>query len=216
MYNFDSKIQILEGGFRNDWDQEIVKNEPMFFNCDGQMAFDEGGPITRNFLENLPEDWRNSKFVLDSRVHMLMPKWYPCIPGYHHDDVPRGENTHGQPDYDNKRYESEHLMGLVNGEICPTNFMVGKFELPKIDTSKDVIYRKWDELLMANPGDIVEAPSGKFIQFDWQSFHTGTRAVKPGWRWFIRLSRNTERQEKISNEMRRQVQVYLEYPTMGW
>ena len=46
--------------------------------------------------------------------------------------------------------------------------------------------------------------------------HTGQRAISNGWRWFIRLSRNTDRQNKISNEFRRQAQVYLEFPTQGW
>lgn len=215
MYHFDSQINV-RGSFKSDWGQEILKNEPMFFNSGIDFAYLKGGPITRNFIDNLPMDWDDSNVVLDSRVHMLMPGWYPCIPGYHHDDVPRSANSNGQPDYDNMTYQSEHLMGLVNGDICPTNFMVGQFAMPKVDTSKDVIYRKWDEELVKNPGLIVPAQSGQYIEFDFQSFHTGTKAVGSGWRWFVRLSRKTDRQKNITNEIRRQVQVYLEFPTMGW
>ena len=61
-----------------------------------------------------------------------------------------------------------------------------------------------------------EAESGKYIQFDCNTFHTGVKAVKGGWRWFIRLSRNTDRTKNITNEIRRQVQVYLEEPMAGW
>jgi ribosomal protein L4 len=42
----------------------------------------------------------------------------------------------------------------------------------------------------------------------------GTRAVKNGWRLFIRASWNTDR--KPTNEFRRQVQVYMENPMEGW
>lgn len=221
MYKFESTIVIRDGfhtpEFKSDWSQEVIKNEPMLFNCDLDSAYKLGGPITREFLFNLPNDWHKCNPVIDSRVHMLMPKWYPCIPGFHHDDVPRSQEKHGQPDYDNMTYKSEHLMGLVNGDICPTQFLLGDFEMPAVDTSKDVIYRAWDEIISGvEDKNIIDAPSGKYIQFDWQSFHAGSKANAGGWRWFIRLSRNTDRQQNATNEIRRQSQVYLEYPTMGW
>ena len=39
--------------------------------------------------------------------------------------------------------------------------------------------------------------------------------VGAGWRWFGRLSRNTDRVRKITNEVRQQAQVYLEFPMEG-
>lgn len=78
-----------------------VKNEPMLFSCDRDASIALGGPITKAFLDSLyPEFLNHPDFILDTRVHMLMPGWFPCIPGYHHDDVPRN-NTNGQPNYDN-------------------------------------------------------------------------------------------------------------------
>ena len=148
---------------------------------------------------------------------MLMPRWYPCIPGYHHDDIPRDAVT-GQPDYETPTYYSEHLMGLVNGDICPTIFALGKHSLPKITTG--IIYQQWHEEILqqiaAGILAITEAPSGRYLEFDWQSSHTGQRAKASGWRWFVRLSRNTDRQHTITNESRRQVQVYLDPMTEGW
>lgn len=40
-------------------------------------------PILRDFPEN-PRD-----FTFDVKVHMLMPRQYPCIPNWHVDNVPR-------------------------------------------------------------------------------------------------------------------------------
>lgn len=211
---FNSTFQD-RGSFRADPPIDILKNEPMLFNCDLDFAFKHGGPITREFIFDLPLDWLNSNPVIDSRVHMLMPNWYPCIPGWHHDDVPRPTPT-SQPDYFNPAYRAEHLMGLVNGDICPTTFIDGLVEVSEPDPNKR-IYNEWHNEIEAQPHlKRVQAPSGRYIQFDCDAFHTGVKALRGGWRWFIRLSRNTDRQKTITNELRRQVQVYLENPVEGW
>lgn len=211
---FNSQITELADFYCNYTNDEI-KNEPMFFNCSADFAYSWGGNITRSFLRsfeklNIPID-----SVFDSRVHMLMPGWYPCIPGWHHDDVARGSN--GQPDYINLRYKSKHVCGLVNAEICPTAFAIGECNL---EIPEGIIYKQWhnevDKLIECGKMNRVEAKSGKVIYFDWQTFHTGQKAVKNGWRWFGRLSWDTERTKNITNEIRKQVNVYLEFPTEGW
>jgi hypothetical protein len=219
---FQSDIKLLN---KFECSESEIKKEPMFFNSDYQFAFDNGGEITKAFLSALPNEWKDN-VVFDSRVHMLMPGWYPAIPGWHHDDVPRPEIptgqhfiTAGQPDYDNPRYKAEHIMALVNAEICPTKFVLGECEMPAIPEG-ELIYRKWHEevkqLIADNKVQVVDAPNKQLIFFDWQCFHTGDKAVTNGWRWFGRISRNTERTSKITNEIRTQVQVYLEFPMEGW
>lgn len=220
---FDSRMSVL-GSFKDDWSGEELKSEPMFFNSSVAFAMLKGGPVMRSFLNAIPEGWEDA--VVDSRVHMLMPGWYPAIPGYHHDDVPRppipvGQHflTAAQPDYDNPRYKSEHLLGLANGNICPTAFAVGECTMPAIPDGQ-LIYREWHKEVqrLVACGELTEllAPSGRVIAFDWQSFHTGTKAVGNGWRWFCRLTRNSDRCRQITNEIRQQVQVYLEFPMEGW
>lgn len=84
---FKPSIKILNP-FAVGIDSNAIKNEKMFFNSDLVFAYENGGPITKSFIDNLPEEWKTNS-VFDSRVHMLMPGWYPAIPGWHHDDVPR-------------------------------------------------------------------------------------------------------------------------------
>ncbi len=210
---FDSKFTV-RGDFDSNFTQDQIKNEPMFFNSNVDFAYDNGGALTREFIDKLPVDWLVSNPVIDSRVHMLMPGWYPCIPGWHHDDVPRSTPT-GQPNYVNPEYRSEHLMGLVNGDICPTLFIKGKIEVSEPDENK-IIYEEWSKQIEGGTGLVVPAKSGVYIQFDCDTFHTGDAARGSGWRWFIRLSRNTDRQKNITNEIRRQVQVYMTNPNKGW
>lgn len=221
---FNSQIEN-RGSFCDSYPDSVIKNETMFFNSDLEFAWKHGGEITRNFIDGLPSDWTTCPVVLDSRVHMLMEGWYPCIPGFHHDDVRRRNDQYGQPDYNNPGYLSEHLMGLVNGDICPTRFAItapgrlkqNLFELP---SPEKTVYEEWHREVVRkiSLGDLIvqEAPSGVYLQFDWQTWHEGQAARKSGWRWFVRLSRKTDRTKNISNEIRRQVQVYLENPIQGW
>lgn len=222
---FDSRISVV-GSFAENVSNEEIKNETMFFNCDLEFAYENGQDITRSFIDNLPDDWKNGNVVFDSRVHMLMPGWYPSIPGYHHDDVPRPEIpvgqhflTAGQPDYDNPRYLSEHILGLVNASVAPTDFVIGKCTLNCVPDG-DLIYRQWHEEVIAlvdnGMMERVQCPDRTLVMFDWQTFHQGTEAVKHGWRWFGRVSRNTDRVSKITNDIRRQVQAYMRYPMEGW
>lgn len=222
---FNSQARAV-GGFAGRIKNESIKNEPMFFNCDLEFAYNNGGPITRSFIMNLPEDWNKDEVVFDSRVHMLMPGWYPAIPGFHHDDVPRpdipvGQHfiTAGQPDYDNPRYKSEHILGLVNADVCPTHFATGTAEFKEV-ADGDLIYRQWHKEVLQHIEDgnleLWEAPDRTLLQFDADTWHTGQKASGNGWRWFGRVSRKTDRTKKITNEIRVNAQVYLEFPMEGW
>lgn len=215
-YTFDSKFEL--GEELPNFTQDEVKNEPMLFNCDFNAAWHLGGPITKAFLTNsLHNNSQCLPCVVDTRIHMLMPGWFPCIPGFHHDDVPR-RLSDSQPDYDSPAYHAQHIMALVNGDICPTEFAVGKMILPEIPMG-EIIYKKWHPIVdaMCNINiDVkrVSVPTNRLIHFDAHAMHQGVRAVKGGWRWFGRITYKSDR--KITNEIRRQVQVYLEFPMEGW
>ena len=214
VFEFDSQITL--GDEVPDFDTNIIKNEPMLFSCSQKAARELGGPITREFLRHLSLEflWRND-LIIDSRVHMLMENWWPCIPGFHCDDVPR-TLPDNQPNHFDPSYKSNHAMFLINGDICPTEFAIGQGKLEDIKEGK--YYKEWHpqilQMLRAGTLQSLSAPSNKIIYFNWQSWHQGTKAVRAGWRFFIRASINTER--KPTNEVRRQVQVYMENPVEGW
>ncbi len=223
---FNSKYSLGDKFFSVDKDargidllEQTIKNEPMFFNSNLEFAMERGGAITKSFLSALPEGWKKSELVFDSRVHMLMHGWYPAIPGWHHDDVPRNTES-GQPNYDSTEYTKvEHCMGLVNAEVCPTQFAVGKCGVFGVE-SGEIVYKHWHEevekLIKQGTLKREEAPDRRLIFFNAETFHTGVGAKKAGWRWFGRVSRGSSRVKNITNEIRQQVQVYLEFPMEGW
>lgn len=214
MYKFNSQIQF--GSKLPHFDQGTVKNEPMFFRSNFAFAHFNGGPITKSFLEALPHDFRSADdLVIDSRVHMLMAGWWPCIPGYHHDDVPRTRSD-GQPNYINPAYKAEHCLALI-GDCCPTQFALGQAEFPEVPIG-GIYYKEWHPLVVAkiNSGELekFDCPSERLVLFDWHTWHQGTKARHKGFRWFIRATKNTG--EKPSNEIRRNANVYMEAPMEGW
>ena len=84
----------------------------------------------------------------------------------------------------------------------------------------ELIYRKWhteiEKLIKEKKVEVIEAKDRTLIYFDCNTFHTGIGARSNGWRWFGRVSRNTDRVNKITNEIRVNAQVYLEFPMEGW
>lgn len=190
--------------------RELVRAEPMLFGCDESSAYRLGGPLTRVFTSFLGE----GPWILDSRVHMLMPGWYPCIPGWHHDDVPR-ERDDGQPEYDHPSYRSDHMMMIVDsGTGSNTEFLTDEVTLERVPDGS-VVYREWDARIRARvgvPSRLVR--NCEVLGFSDHDFHRGSPAISDGWRWFIRASRGTRR--PFLNETRKQVQVYVPAVMAGW
>ena len=206
---------MIRSSWMSKCSDEQIKEEPMFFNCTTKFAAENGGPITKELVSLLGKRFQEEG-ILDSRVHMLMPGWYPCIPGWHHDDVPRSTLT-GQPNYVDPEYRSLHCLALVNSDVAPTEFMVSNknqsIKVPTPDPSR-VTYEHWNEYLTQQPqGKTIQAEDRLYF-FDCDTFHRGTAAVRNGWRWFGRVSINTDR--KPTNEIRRQAQVYMSAVNAGW
>jgi hypothetical protein len=207
--HIDSKYTL--GAFVPAADEVTIKQEPMLHRATREVAYLKGGVLTRSFLDVLP--WED--ILVDSRVHMLMPGMFPCIPGWHHDDVPR-EREDRQPNYINPSYKAEHCMALW-GDCCRTEFAVGSrtMEIPPVGSK---IYKTWhpqvDALCGSGELQRESAPVNQLVYFDWQTWHRGTDATKKGFRFFIRATRNTGLEAR--NEIRFNANVYMPVIEEGW
>ena len=215
-YSFTSQPNVTDIKFAEDISNDVISEEPMFFSSTLKFAYENGGAITKSFLDAVSSLNIDEDMIFDSRVHMLMEGWYPCIPGWHHDDIPRSTQS-GQPNYDTPEYHSQHILGLVNSDICPTEFLVGNnIELPKVDDG--VVYGVWNDIIETKKKSnmVIQCPDRTLVMFGCHDFHRGVKAIRGGWRWFGRVSYATDRVKTPANSIRKQVQVYLEFPTAGW
>lgn len=208
--------QKFLGPLGTPFSQDDIRHEPLFFGANLDFAYRRGGPITESFIEALPEGWTGPDVILDTRAHMLQPGWWPCIPGWHHDDVPRGAD--GQPNYDTPEYRAQHVMGLVNGDLCPTIYLKPGHVTVPVPPKGAVTYGFWHPMIseLAHARGIMEAPDCTLLFFDTHTWHTGQASKGQGWRWFARATKNTTR--PFHNDVRTQVNVYVPVDQLhaGW
>lgn len=230
VFTIDSKIHL--GAKLPAFDDKTIKDEPMMFSTQPSFAYEHGGPITKAFLEaalGKPYaygSWDNfysgydAGFCFDSRVHMLMEGWWPCIPGFHHDDVPRSRSDK-QPNYENPEYKAKCILALINADVCPTEFALGKIDMPDVPLG-ELVYKTWhpivEQAIKDGKLESFLVPDRQLVHFDYHSFHQGTQARKFGWRWFGRLTSSAgyNSGRPHYNEIRRQVNVYMQNPMEGW
>ena len=121
----------------------MIEQEPMFYACDLNFCSANSGPLTRsflNFLDSIGIDGVSENVVVDSRSHMLMEDWYPCIPGWHVDECPR---VVGIPDPTQKSNVTHFL--CVLGDVCPTQFLNNEIELPSSTITGQNLYKDWTD-----------------------------------------------------------------------
>lgn len=216
---------IMHADSRRSTTGSDAKAEPMFFNYNAEALLADRlppRPLTQHFLGWLDDvlGWDLRETVVDSRTHMLMPGWYPCIPGWHHDDVPRTRSD-GQPNYEDGSPLVEHAMMICGDRVAPTEFLVGQptIVIPPVGSRRPVYASCHDQIEDQIAGGRLQRHSAEFdrvITFNSRTWHRGVAAQGTGWRWFIRASRNTPRVLSCTNEIRSQVQVYMSAENAGW
>jgi len=218
-----------------DFTEEQIMNEPMFFCASLDFAYSyKESKITKEFL-NHPEiqkvvcgkpSLNSNEWYIDSRVHMLKQGWFPCIGGWHLDDVPRGLDS-GQPLVsDIEKDKVFHILCCVGNTSMP-EFLVSnrtEFLIENIYNNWKTKYKnKYNKSfygyaneyinLLSTEKERKKIESGDIVFFDQTHFHRGTFAQKNGWRFFIRFSYGVKR--KFRNKIRKQVQVYMD-TNKGW
>lgn len=198
--------------------ESVIKVEPMLHRADWAFASTHGGLLTKAFLETLSNnfDWSTSHPVLiDSRVHMLMPGFYPAITGWHGDDVPRTRSD-GQPDYENRAYDAKHVMAIW-GDCSRTEFALGAadFTIPPLGSK---VYKEMSPMVerLCVEGKLGrwQVPERTMVYFDWASWHRAMETTHRGFRFFIRATRDSGLAAR--NEIRMNANVYLKDLDESW
>lgn len=214
---------------------EELREEPQFFRASPEFVWHHS-PRTYSIIEEIFSVQRplpEQHVSVDTRIHMLFPGFWPCIPGWHCDDfyrpggiLPANDfvqcdklGMEVQPDLIHAP-KLDHFC-VVIGETSMPEFVNERMDLPvpfPPDRKDDEpIYGAYNRLLDKindPPLKIHKLTSGEVVYFDQLCFHRGTRATKRSWRFFFRMTYSNH--HKAEDKIRTQSQVYLEIPLRGW
>lgn len=212
---FENKTRLLHTGL--EVDQETIRRLPQFLRSSPEYVYRMGGSVYRSILEAWPCEGKRSLVSIDSRVHMLMPGFLPCIGGWHCDDFYRP--TGGQPDLPKLSHlpsmQATHHALILGSNVAPTMFACEPIEISNTTLQQsENVYKECHKLIETLKPDTYEAAPGFFITFDSFTFHRCTRAKGSGWRLFVRIT-ESDHYEPM-NEIRTQTQVYIVDESAGW
>lgn len=200
---------------RFTWTDDI-RAFPQFYRCSPRFALPRANPDLRAAIEYvlasaLTRHWKH--ISIDTRISMLMPGMYPCIPGWHCDDFWRP--TGQQPDLGSAP-DMEHV-AVVFGATSFTRYVKEPIELG-LPTAEALdgqpLYRVMHEAIETLRPQTFQVRDGEAWRFTQRSWHRGESATERGWRCFFRLT-GSDHLEPV-NEVRTQSQVYLTEPFSGW
>lgn len=188
-----------------------LKNEVMFYQSSTSFVRENGGPVAQQFLDRMPPRFEDA--VLDIRVHRLQSGYYPAIPGYHLDWIPRidkGRPTE-RPDMSNIP-EYEHIV-LIVAETSLTEFVAESVSFPDIDSSLNP-FGHANQSIKVSGVRTEHVESGSMVLFTSRDWHRPSPALGSEWRLLIRASRASH--ARIKNEIRTQAQVYIPTLEASW
>jgi hypothetical protein len=190
--------------------EQEIRSEPMFFSAKPSWIErqPEPAPIHNAFIRatGIDDDW-----IIDSRLHMLMPGHYPCIPGWHLDDIPRTQS--GQPDLHDPGVGSELKLACF-GVTAFTEFIAEEIDW---EPTTEAFHADLDATIMRGGYEPICYPeSGRVLELTHLTPHRGQPSIEKSWRLFIRATKRTNRPHYPLNQRRTQVNCYIPAGTVGW
>lgn len=149
-----------------------------------------------------PEQW-----VIDVKIHMLMPGQYPCIPNWHCDFVPR--DASGATRFDVTDNSPLMLLWVSGGPL--TEYLATPFETSEHLTGHDDVARA----MRGQPTARVNPQ--RWYQFSQHAPHRGVVATEHCWRVFARVTHSALNPPRPTvSPVRRHAQVYLDASNFVW
>ncbi|QUU29306.1 hypothetical protein SSEA_SKINNY_127 [Mycobacterium phage Skinny] len=208
--------------------RKLIEATPNLRRASLSNAILYGGPLLRILLAQAPITGTHKNVFVDTKVSMLMPGWWPAIPGWHTDGVPRYREVAGgrvldlagKPSlpmqvtshHDGYRpiYHTIHV-----GNDCATEFLDGLLRMPIDHDEDEQMYaemtRKVNECTTLRK---LRAQEGRWHSWDWWNIHQATQATERGWRLLIRVTESDQAPDP-HDFIRPQNQVYVP-KEFGW
>jgi len=192
--------------------EETVRATPQLFWASEDFARQHGGAVVRDLLDVLPPPRTGYWYIVDSKVHMLKPGWYPGIPGWHLDFAP-GWETHINW---NMIDPYERHWCLVSHDVSLTEYLSDPIRLNVPDVRQLNGYLSRQVAALGETVRMERVRPMVVYEFGQMDLHRVKPALGAGWRLFVRVSQTKLR--KPLNEIRTQQQVYIlaEDQHNGW
>lgn len=177
-----------------------------------QCAWDIDCPFAKKALmqmfieEHIQSSEELKNIIVDTKLHMLKPTWYPCIPGWHLDEVHRDPN--GKLDWKNDKKKDHYLYIIDEGTGSMTEFVKKDY----YDNIND--FTELNKVIEKEKPKTFVVKNKTLYHFTNRSAHRGMPATGSGWRYFFRATIGSQREFK--NEIRTQTQVYIPEVNVGW
>lgn len=170
-----------------------VEATPVLRQASLATAVQFGGPLVSRLLETAPLAGDREHVIVDTKVSYLMPGWYPAIPGWHTDGVPRAKDGKGAPSIaeqmrlDTDDYRPRYHTIHVGSAKCPTEFVAESFAADVPDNDRALYKVLSDHVNSIRPETFVADP-GVWDSWSWDSVHRARASESTGWRLLIRVS----------------------------
>ncbi|QIG58270.1 hypothetical protein SEA_SKOG_118 [Gordonia phage Skog] len=207
-----------------DFSQSWIEATPNLQRASLDKAVLFGGPLVREILETAPIVGDKPFIFVDTKVTLLMGGWYPAIPGWHTDGVPRGINKDPQaiagpslkaqlaePNRNAPRYHT-----MIVGYPCLTEFLTEPIDLDLIHDEDEKLYSEMTRRVnqMYPTLDTIRPEVGQWATWDWWNIHRATASNGRGWRLLMRITEGITPPLE-TGFLRAQSQVYVP-ENFGW
>lgn len=145
-------------------------------------------PEVLPILQQLIPEMCWDEYLIDVKVHMLMPGQFPCIPNWHYDFLPRSEDGERSC---NTRSDKKMYMWLSDAPLT---------------------------LYKDRNGKEFTKPAKRWHSFTQHDLHRGQMSEDHVWRCFIRVipKEFVHTITKNIGEVRRHIQVYCDSSKFRW
>lgn len=198
---------------------EQIENEAQFFQASPKFVCEnkDKAPLAYSALRLLgdhlgTQSLEYTRLRIDTKVHMLKPGWYPCIPDWHCDFVQRDDNGTLIPDPE-KDAETRHFI-MVSGTPATQFIRQRKIKLDIETASWEDVNRELEKHVTRARYTVFQLQPGGMYEMDAQELHRGLASENACWRWFFRASLFPHGVKRI-NKIRTQQQVYIPLG-LGW
>jgi|GEM_PF-3675512 len=200
--------QVAEVGSLSRFDDATLLQEVPFFAAEGSTAYQQGGAVTRAFLNALPAEWQNDHLVVDSILVWLQEEQSLPTRWFHHEVYPgKTERAFAAA---NEERDVEHIACAI-GAPCEREFLVGDLSFADEATLDFDLYRtatkdypaRHQFLREQRDAGHLEAITIKLNQmhrYAWGTFQRVMPTRSPGFHFWIRASLGSKR--PIVNGMR--------------